>query len=273
MSNKKKQKESIKAKQRQMEQIKNGEYIPPVPKKDKVKEALSESKDMDPEENKRIEKSINKAIAKADTDAGVDPRMLQMFKEFKRYKVLVIAMFVLALGIMMLTMYLTDRKVINDETNTYLLIVSAIVMFGAVIIAFGRARPLREDIRAWGIINDLALKKSGGVRGASEADVDKILISRSRNKRIPPTPEFTRIRRVYLLLNAVAVVLMIVAVVIAQRNLADVTIPIIMIIVSFVLLLISLVLERVKMKPLRTAWQKEMDTRLKQVSKSKKRTR
>lgn len=72
----------------------------------------------------------------------------------------------------------------------------------------------------------MALEQSHGKHGATKADIDKIFLSRARNKHVPPTPEFRRIRRVWMGLIAAATVITIIAALIAQRNMSDVTVPV-----------------------------------------------
>ncbi len=71
----------------------------------------------------------------------------------------------------------------------------------------------------------------------------------------------------WLALIVVAALITLAAFIMAQRNMGDVTVPVVMIIFSFVLVLAATVIERVKMKPLRQAWERELNEKVKQASK------
>ncbi|MBQ3302877.1 MAG: hypothetical protein IJH04_12175, partial [Eggerthellaceae bacterium] len=95
----------------------------------------------------------------------------------------------------------------------------------------------------------------------------------SRNKRVPPTAEYKRIRRVWYALVVVATILMVTALFIARGSMNDVTVPVVILIVSFVILLVATILERSKMKPMREAYLEELDRKVKAADKKKRKGR
>ena len=183
----------------------------------------------DDSDAKQTKNAVDAAMRNAKQGMEIDPRLMQLFKDFKLYRILV--------------------------------------------IAFGRARPIREDINAWHRINAMALEQSHGKHGATKADIDRIFLSRARNKHVPPTPEFRRIRRVWMGLIAAATVITIIAALIAQRSMSDVTVPVLMIMVSLGILVIATVLDRVKMKPLRKEWERDLDQKIKAAEKASRKAR
>ncbi len=227
----------------------------------------------DESDAKKTRHAVEEALASARAGKDIDPRLLQLFKDFKLYRVLVVAIVAIGFAILLVAMYLYSRGFIGEETQNNILLFANIVIVVGMVVAFGRARPIREDINAWHKVNALALKESNGKHGATEADIDKIFLSRARNKRIPPTSEFKAIRRVWLALIVVAALITLVAFIMAQRNMGDVTVPVVMIIFSFVLVLAATVIERVKMKPLRQAWERELNEKVKQASKRSKKAK
>ena len=227
----------------------------------------------DESDAKKTRRAVDEALASARAGKDIDPRLLQLFKDFKLYRVLVVAIVAIGFAILLVAMYLYSRGFIGEETQNNILLFANIVIVVGMVVAFGRARPIREDINAWHKANALALKESNGKHGATEADIDKIFLSRARNKRIPPTPEFKAIRRVWLALIVVAALITLAAFIMAQRNMGDVTVPVVMIIFSFVLVLAATVIERVKMKPLRQAWERELNEKVKQASKRSKKAK
>lgn len=230
-------------------------------------------RDADESDAKKTRRAVDEALASVRAGGDIDPRLLQLFKDFKLYRVLVVAIVVAGFAILLVAMYLYSRGYIGEETQNNILLFANVVIVVGMVIAFGRARPIREDINAWHKVNALALKESGGKHGATEADIDKIFLNRARNKRIPPTPEFKAIRRVWLALIGTAAVITLVAFIMAQRDMSDVTVPVVMIIVSFVLVVAATVIERTKMKPLRQAWERELNEKVKQASKRSKKAR
>lgn len=223
---------------------------------------------------KETKQAVESALASAQAGADLDPRLVQLFKDFKLYRVLVVAIVAIGFAMLLLAIWLYTNGQIDEETQNNILLIANVVIVVGMVVAFGRARPIKEDINAWHKVNELALRESDGKHGATQADIDKIFLSRARNKRVPPTAEFKAIRRVWLGLIATATIITLVAVIIAQRNMADVTIPVVMIIVSFALLIVATVIERLKMKPLREAWERELKEKVKQATKrSKKNTK
>lgn len=219
---------------------------------------------------KETKQAVESALASAQAGEDLDPRLIQLFKDFKLYRVLVVVIIAIGFATMLLAMWLYSNGQVDEDTQNNILLVANVIVVAGMVIAFARARPIKEDINAWHKVNDLALKESGGKHGATQADIDKIFLSRARNKRVPPTPEFKAIRRVWLGLIAAATVITIVAALLAQRNMGDVTVPVIMIMVSFALLIVATVIDRVKMKPLREAWERELNEKVKQANKAAK---
>lgn len=222
---------------------------------------------------KKTKRAVEAALAGARAGEELDPRLLQLFKDFKLYRVLVVAIIALGFAMLLLAMYLYSNGMIDEEMQNNILLLANVVIVAGMVIAFGRARPIKEDINAWHEVNAMALRESGGTQGATRADIDKIFLSRARNKHVPPTPEFRAIRRVWLGLIAGATVLTLTAALLAQRSLADVTVPVVLILVSLVLLVGAVFLDRVKMKPLRVQWERELDQKVKAASKASKRSR
>lgn len=223
---------------------------------------------------KETKQAVESALASAAAGEELDPRLIQLFKDFKLYRVLVVVIVAIGFAMLLLAMWLYTNGMIDEDTQNNILLIANVVIVVGMVVAFGRARPIKEDINAWHKVNALALEESDGKHGATQADIDKIFLARARNKRVPPTPEFKAIRRVWLVLIGAAAIITLAAVVIAQRNMNDVTIPVIMIIFSFALLVVATVIERVKMKPLREAWEKELKEKVKQASKvAKKNTK
>ena len=182
----------------------------------------------------------------------IDPRLMQLFKDFKLYRILVVVIIAIGFGMMLVAMYLYSNGYIDGDTQNNILLMANIVIVAGMVIAFGRARPIREDINAWHRINAMALEQSHGKHGATKADIDKIFLSRARNKHVPPTPEFRRIRRVWMGLIAAATVI---------------------IMVSLAILVIATVLDRVKMKPLRKEWERDLDQKIKAAEKASRKSR
>lgn len=223
---------------------------------------------------KETKRAVESALAGAKAGEELDPRLVQLFKDFKLYRVLVVAIVAIGLAMLLVAMGLYANGLIDEETQNNILLMANVVIVVGMVVAFGRARPIKEDINAWHKVNALALEESNGKHGATRADIDKIFLARARNKRVPPTPEFKAIRRVWLALIGAAAVITLAAVIIAQRSMHDVTVPVVMIIFSFALLIVAMIIERVKMKPLREAWEKELKEKVKQASKAtKKRTK
>lgn len=268
MTNKQLQKEKIKAKQRAMKEAQDSTVDPSLRQTKNLDESLRDKDDGT--DNKQAAKIVEAAMKKAANDSSVDPRVLKLFKDFKFYRVFIVVLVVIALGTLLLSMNMLDRGILNEETQSYFGVMSGIIMVVAMAIAFGRARPIREDITAWNKVNEMALRQSHGAHGATEADIDKIFLSRARNKRVPPTPEFKRVRTVWFVLIAIGAILMVTAVVLAQRDMTDVTVSVILIMVTMVFLIGATILDRVKMKPMREAWVKEIDARVKQANKASK---
>lgn len=206
--------------------------------------------------------AVNFALEDVKAGAEMDPRLVALFKDFKRYRVIVVAIVVVAFAILGISMTLYNNGTIDEDTQNVMLIYASIVMLVDMAIIFGRVRPIREDINAWNKVNNIALKESGGKHGATEADIDRILAHRARNRRIPPTPEFKRIRRVWLALVVAGAVLMVVAIVLANMNPGNVTPSVVVIVFSWGLLMVAMIIERSKMKPLREAWAAEMDAKM-----------
>ena len=164
-------------------------------------------------------------------------------------------------------MTLYNQGVIGEETQNQLLIYASIIMLMAMAIIFGRVRPIREDVNAWNKVNNIALKESGGKHGATKADVDRIFARRARNRRVPPTPEFKRLRHVWLAFMIIGSVLLVGAVVAANLIPNNVTYAVILIILSWGALLVAMVIERSKMKPLREAYAAKLDADLERKAK------
>ncbi len=230
-------------------------------------------KDRDESDSKKTKMAVDAALEDVKAGKQLDPRILQLFKDFKLYRILVVAIVVLGFAMLLIAMYLYSNGYVDEETQNNILLIANVVIVAGMVIAFGRARPIKEDINAWYKVNAMALKESKGKHGATKADIDKIFLSRVRNKRVPPTAEFRSIRRVWIALIATATIITLVAVVLAQRNMNDVTIPVVMIIISFVILVGAMILERVKMKPLREKWEHEMQERVKRAEKTSKKAR
>lgn len=224
-------------------------------------------------DSKSTRMAVNAALRDFKAGKSLDPRILQLFKDFKLYQILVVVIIVIGFIMMLASMFLYSNGIIDEETQNNILIMANVVIITGMVIAFGRARPIKEDINAWYKVNAMALEDSNGKHGATEADIDKIFLSRARSKHVPPTPEYRKIRRVWMILVAVAAINTIIAVLMAQRSMDDVTIPVVMIICSFVLLLVAMLIERIKMKPQRDAYAKELDARLKQANKASRRKR
>lgn len=222
---------------------------------------------------KRTRAAVDAALDDVKAGKYLDPRIIQLFRDFKLYRVLVVVIVVIGFALMLASMYLYSTGAIDGQMQTNLLILANVVVVAGMAIGFGRARPIREDINAWYKVNAMALKDSKGAHGATRADIDKIFLSRARNRHVPPTPEFKAIRRAWLALIVAAVALMAVAVLLAQRDMSDVTVPVVLIIVAFVILLGALIVDRVKMKPLREQWDRELKEKVKQAGKASKRAK
>lgn len=227
----------------------------------------------DDSDAKRTKNAVDAAMRNAKQGMEIDPRLMQLFKDFKLYRILVVVIIAIGFGMMLVAMYLYSNGYIDGDTQNNILLMANIVIVAGMVIAFGRARPIREDINAWHRINAMALEQSHGKHGATKADIDKIFLSRARNKHVPPTPEFRRIRRVWMGLIAAATVITIIAALIAQRNMSDVTVPVLMIMVSLAILVIATVLDRVKMKPLRKEWERDLDQKIKAAEKASRKSR
>lgn len=219
---------------------------------------------------KETKQAVDDALASAAAGEQLDPRLVQLFKDFKLYRVLVVVIVAIGFATMLLAMWLYSNGQVDEETQNNILLIANVIIVVGMVVAFGRARPIKEDINAWHKVNNLALKESHGKHGATQADIDKIFLARARNKRVPPTPEFKAIRRVWLALIGAAAIITLAAVILAQRNMSDVTIPVVMIIVSFALLVLATIIERLKMKPLREKWERELKEKVKQASKQAK---
>ena len=230
-------------------------------------------RDRDESYSKKTKMAVDAALQDGREGKQLDPRILQLFKDFKLYRILVVAVVALGFAMLLIAMYLYSNVLIDEETQNNILLVANVVIVAGMVIAFGRARPIREDINAWYKVNAMALKETKGKHGATQADIDKIFLSRARNKHVPPTPEFRAIRRIWLALIAVATVITLIAVILAQRDMSDVTVPVVMIIISFAILVAAMLLERLKMKPLRAKWESELKEKVKQAEKSSKRSR
>ena len=226
----------------------------------------------DDSDAKQTKNAVDAAMRNAKQGMEIDPRLMQLFKDFKLYRILVVVIIVIGFGMMLVAMYLYSNGYIDGDTQNNILLMANIVIVAGMVIAFGRARPIREDINAWHRINAMALEQSHGKHGATKADIDRIFLSRARNKHVPPTPEFRRIRRVWMGLIAAATVITISAL-IAQRSMSDVTVPVLMIMVSLGILVIATVLDRVKMKPLRKEWERDLDQKIKAAEKASRKAR
>lgn len=272
MSNKDRRKAGVKAKQETMRRAKEegGQSI--ERQTSGLDTVLQEKGQIAGEDSARetVQSALNKAAA---SGVDIDERILGLFDDFKRYRVIVVVLVVIAFGIMLASMGLYSYGYIDEDMQNNLLILAAIVAAVFVAIIVGRVRPIREDINAWNKINELALAQSKGAHGATEADVDKIFYQRSRNKRVPPTAEYKRVRRVWYALVVVATILMVTALLIARGSMNDVTVPVVILIVSFVILLIATILERSKMKPMREAYLEELDRKVKAADKKKRKGR
>ena len=272
MSNKDRRKAGIKAKQETMRRAKEegGQSIERQTKG--LDTDLNEKGQIAGEDSSRetVQSALNKA---ATSGVEIDERILGLFDDFKRYRIIVVVLVVIAFAIMLASMGLYSYGYIDEDMQNNLLILAAIVAAVFVAIIVGRVRPIREDINAWNKINELALAQSKGAHGATEADVDKIFFQRSRNKRVPPTEEFKRVRRVWYALVVVASLLIIIAMFLARGSMDDVTIPVVVLIVSFVILLVATFIERTKMKPMREAWQEELDRRVRAADKARRKKR
>ena len=272
MSNKKRQKAGIKAKQQTMKLAKEEggqSFERQTSGLDEVLYEKSQISDAAPAKE-TVQAALNRAEM---SGVEIDPRMKQLFADFKRYRIFVIALVVVAFGILLLAMTLYGNGYIDEDTQNYMIIAAGIVTVVLVMIVVGRVRPIREDINAWNKVNELALAQSKGAHGATEADVDKIFYQRARNKRVPPTDEYKNIRRVWYALVGIAAILMVIALLIARNSMNDVTIPVILIIISFVFLLVATFIERTKMKPLREAYLTELDRKVRAADKAKRKGR
>lgn len=227
----------------------------------------------DDDDATRTKNAVSMAMKNAREGMEIDPRLLQLFKDFKLYRILVVVVIAIGFAMLLVAMYLYSNGYIGEETQNNILLMANIVIVAGMVIAFGRARPIREDINAWHKVNEMALKQSNGKHGATQADIDKIFLSRARNKHVPPTPEFRSIRRVWMALIAIATIITIAAVLIAQRNMSDVTLPVLMIMVSLAILVVAIVIDRVKMKPMRQEWEKDLDRKIRAAEKASKRNR
>lgn len=219
------------------------------------------------EARETVEMAMRRAAVSGE---ALDPRILELFANFKRYRVIVIALLVVAFGILGVAMYLYSSGIIDEDMQNNLLILSGVFTFVVVVIVFGRVRPIREDINAFNKVNEIALARSKGSHGATEADVDKIFYQRSRNKRVPPTPEFKGIRRIWYVLMVCGSALMLTAVFLARGSMDDVTVPVVLIMMAFVFLLAATIVERTKMKPMREAWLAELDKKVNEAAKRKR---
>ena len=268
MSNRAQRKEKIKAKQRTMQQAKEIGLPADERQTSGLDEVLVDKGDAPSASETKA--AVNRALAEAEAGADVDPRMVQLFRDFKRYRVIVVVIIAIGFAILLASMGLYRGGTIDEDTQTALIIFANIIVVVGMVIAFGRARPIREDINAWNKVNSIALQNSGGKHGATEADVDKIFLQRARNRRVPPTPEFARIRRVWYALVVVGSLLILLAIFLARGSMQDVTVPVVIIVISFVLLLAATIIERRLMKPQREAWLAELDARVAKASRSKR---
>lgn len=271
MSNKKRQKAGVRAKQETMRRAREegGQaYERETSGIDEVLRRKAEGNDAG-----AARETVEQVMLRAElTGEELDPRIVQLFADFRRYRILIVVMLVIAFGILAAAMYLYSNGTIGEEMQNNLIIFSGVITLIMIVIVFGRVRPIREDINAYNKVNDIALAKSRGAHGASEADVDKIFYQRSRNKRVPPTPEFKRIRRVWYVLMVGGSLLILAAIVLSRTSMDDVTVPVVLIIVSFVLLLAATIIERVKMKPLREAWLAQLDKKVNEAAKKKRKS-
>lgn len=272
MSTKKQKQQKIQAKQEAMQHAAE-EGGPANQRQTEGLDEVVRHKDDARSTAKKTSEAVNAAIANAKSGADIDPRLLQLFKDFKFYRVLVVAIVVVGFAILLLAMYLYATGRIGEDQQNYIIAFANVVIVLGMVIAFGRARPIREDINAWSKVNEIALQKSGGAHGATQADIDKIFYSRARNKRVPPTPEYKRLRYVWYALLVAASLFLVAGVMIAQANPTDIALPISFVIAATIMLIAGTVIERRKMKPLREAWVREIDAKVKAASKAKKRTR
>ena len=272
MSNKQRQKAGIRAKQETMRRAKDEGGQSAERQTSGLDEVMAEKYSMAEEDSTRetVSSALNRAAA---SGVDIDERILGLFDDFKRYRVIVVVFIVIAFGIMAAAMMLYNNGTIDEDMQNNMLILAAIVAAAFVAIVIGRVRPIREDINAWNKVNELALIQSKGAHGATEADVDKIFLERARNKRVPPTEEFKKIRRVWFVFLGIGSALILVAIFIAKDSMEDVTIPVVILIVSFVFLLIATIIDRVKMKPLRDEWLTELDRKVREADKRKRRGR
>ena len=272
MSNKKRKKAGIQAKQRSMERAGEAGGKAEERQTEGLDDVVRERSSIEVmRDAKQTKNAVNRALADVAAGDEIDPRLVQLFRDFKRYRIIVVVIVAIGFAILLASMGMYHEGMIGEEMQNNLIIFANIIIVVGMVVAFGRARPIREDINAWNRVNEIALAQSGGTHGATQADIDKIFYSRARNKRVPPTPEFKRIRRVWYALLVIASLLIIAAALLARQNMSDITVPVIVLIVSFVLLLIATFIERTRMKPLREAWAAELDAQIKKASKAKKR--
>lgn len=272
MSNKQQKKQKIRAKQRSMEYAREEGGQSYARQTEGIDEAVRH-KDDGSSDSKKTRAAVNAMLADAKAGADIDPRLVQLFKDFKLYRVLVVAIVVIGFLILLLAMYLYSIGQIGENTQNNIILFANVVIVLGMVIAFGRARPIREDINAWSKVNEIALQKSHGAHGATQADIDKIFLSRARNKRVPPIPEYRRLRRVWLALLVGASLFLIAGVVIARSNPSDIALPVSFVIAATIMLVTGTTIEQKKMKPLRDEWVRDIDAKVKAASKAKKRTK
>ncbi len=272
MSNKQQKKQGVKAKERTMREAAESGGQSFERQTDGLDDAIGERDDSG-SESKKTRAMVNAALASAKAGDEVDPRLVQLFKDFKLYRIIVVAIVVFGFATLLLAMYLYSSGQIGEDTQNYIILAANVIIILGMVIAFGRARPIREDINAWSKVNQIALQRSHGAHGATKADIDKIFLSRARNKRVPPIPEYRRLRHVWLALLVGASLFLIAGVMIAQANPSDIMLPISFVIAATIMLVTGTVIERKKMKPLRDEWVRDIDAKVKAASKSKRRTK
>lgn len=204
----------------------------------------------------------------------IDDRLLYLIRDYRNYKRVVLALVVVAFLMLFGSMALFKSGMIMEEQQNFIIILANFVALACLIVYFARVSPAKRDISDWQDAQNAAAQAlfdahRRGVKPKKSdvtVDLDEFFSTRGRRKRserIPPTPEYRRIRTVWWALIVVAGLLMVAAMLLARMFSGDITNAIIALVASWVLLFIAMFIERGKLKPMREEYREQQAKRRK----------